>query len=388
MTQGSNPKLEPLSFHRLKGYQMCPFRHKYEPFSQGVPAMIGEAVHLAIENHLKGNNAEQAMADYIQEVGLSTTDSKEALKLFEDFKNNPRYKFDLDKIITLESDDGEVLLHGDPAFRVPVPVKITNRDGETVQLALQGRMDMVYDRKDFIEIWDWKTGWLTPDEGQADFYAVAAYFKYWRPKKIVVRMALLRQGFTTYSEYCEEDILENLHSIGIVSAGYLRETKWEPRINEYCSSCSFKKTCELYLKAVAVGVDTSELLSGCEDAGKLDRWLEHLKAIQKIVEKELEGTKNSLIKIVQKEPYFSQDRQKYIVAQQTRTIPKVDNAGVFKALSEANLPANLGAKFSLTTAKEQAETLGLDVKKVEEIFKTYSEYQYYAKLAYKKEIKK
>ena len=393
MTQGSNANevvlLEPLSFHRLKGYQTCPFRHKYESFSKGVPAMIGDAVHLAIENHLRGNNGEQSIIDYVQEVGLSPTDAKDALKLFQDFKENKRYNFDLKKIIALESDDGETVLHGDPAFRVPVPVKMTNLEGKTVQLALQGRMDMVYDRTDFIEIWDWKTGYLTPDEGQADFYAVAAYFKYWRPKKIVVRMALLRQGFATYHEYNEEDILENLHTIGIVAAGYLRESKWEPRINEYCSQCSLKKNCEPYLKAVAIGIDSgaAELLNGCEDPAKLDKWLEHLKAIQKIIDKEVEGTKNSLLQLVQKEPYFSQERQKYIYAQKVRTIPKTDNIGISNALEAENIPAYIGAKYSLTQAKEQAEALGLDVKKVERIFKEHSEDVFYTKIGYRKDIK-
>lgn len=391
MQKGSNTiELEPLSFHKLKGYQMCPFRHKYEPYSQGVPAMIGEAVHLAIENQLRGKDGEKAMANYIQEVGLSTTDAKEALKLYQDFKDNKRYNFELNKVIALESDDGEVVLHGEPAFRVPVPVKINSKDGRTVQLALQGRMDMVYDRASFIEIWDWKTGWLPPDEGQADFYAVAAYFKYWRPKKIVVRMALLRHGYATYNEYSEEDILENLHTIGIVAAGYLKEEKWEPRINEYCSQCLLKKNCELYLKAVTIGTESgaTELLNGCKDAGKLDKWLDHLKAIQKIIDKEVEGTKNSLLELVQKEPYFSEEKQKYIVAQQVRTIPKTDSIGIAKDLEESKLPVALGAKYSLTAAKEQAESLGLDVKKIEEIFKNHSEDQFYTKIGYKKEIKK
>lgn len=388
-TQGSEIKLEPLSFHRLKAYQACPFRHKYESFSKGVPAMIGEAVHLGIENYLKGKDAEKAIIDYVQEVGLSATDTKDALNLFASFKENKRYNFDLNKIITLESDDGEVMLHGDPAFRVPVPIKLY-KDGETIQLALQGRMDMVYDRTDFIEIWDWKTGWLTPDEGQADFYAVAAYFKYWRPKKIVVRMALLRQGYATYNEYNEDDILENLHTIGIIAAGYLKEEKWEPRINEYCSQCSLKKNCEPYLKAVAIGVESgaAELLNGCEDPAKLDKWLEHLKAIQKIIDKEVEGTKNSLLGLVQKEPYFSQDRQKYIVAQQVRTIPKTDNIGIANDLEQEGIPAFVGAKYSLTQAKEQAENLGLDVKKIEKIFKEHSEDVFYTKIGYKKELKK
>lgn len=388
--QGSKIKLEPLSFHRLKGWQSCPFRHKYEPFSQGIPAMIGEAVHLGIENHLRGEDGEKAMAEYIQEVGLSTVDAKDALNLFSSFKENQRYNFESKKIITLESDDGETVLHGDPAFRVPVPVKITNRDGETVQLALQGRMDMVYDRSDFIEIWDWKTGWLQPDEGQADFYAVAAYFKYWKPKKIVVRMALLRQGYATYNEYHEEDILENLHTIGIVAAGYLKETKWEPRVNEYCSQCLLKKNCEPYLKAVTIGVDSgaAELLNGCKDPDKLDKWLDHLKAIQKIIDKEVDGTKSSLLEIVKKEPFFSEEKQKYIVAQQVRTIPKTDNVAIANELEQENIPVFIGAKYSLTQAKEQAENLGLDVKKIEQIFKKHSEDVFYTKIGYKKELKK
>ena len=267
-------ELEPVSHSRLKGYQECPYRLKYE--ARGVPTspqLIGNAVHKTIEAHLKEEDADEVMRNFITEMGLTMEASKDALALFETFKETERYKFDVNKIIAVENDDGETIHYNKPMFLVELPIEIVKRSGEKVRLALRGMMDLVFDRETFIEIWDWKTGYAVPDDSQSDFYAVAAYFKYYRPKKIVVRMALLRHGYATYKEYSEDDILEILNTLGSVAAGYLREEKWEPRINSNCHTCSLKKNCAPYLEALTIGADASGIVDDCKDYSKVENWV-------------------------------------------------------------------------------------------------------------------
>ena len=386
-TTSSSIKLGPVSFSRLNGHQRCPFRFKNEPRQQsGVPAQIGDVVHNGIEAFLTGNNPVASMKKFALDYGFKTEDIKESISLYEAFANNKRYKmFERDKIIALESDDGETVLHGKPAFQVAVPVDIKTKSG-VLRLALQGRFDMVYDRADFIEIWDWKTGWLIPEDDQMDFYAVAAYFKYWRPKKIVVRFALLRHGYATYKEYNENDILECLHAIGIQAAGYFQDEKFEPKLNPYCSSCTLKKTCAPFLEALTHGAGNQDLFGDITDYNQLEGWVEHLKVISKVVEKELESAKEKQKEMLLKGPIMSNKKEKYAYLQNVRSRPAYDTKAIVKAYEENGIPAWLGASFSKSEAIKQAEAEGFSPETVKSILEQNSEEKTYQKVGYKKTL--
>ena len=286
MTTPAQLPVVPVSFSRLAAYQECPYKAKNAGYETSVPAIIGNIVHDGIRLYFReaGRNPDpvkqQIQAEIVQN-GLQPEDARRALELFDKFLANPFYQFPEDRIMAVESDDGEIVDRGRQMFLVKLPVAVPDADGNKVQIAIRGGMDVTLTAKrpeDGIEIIDWKTGFKDASQFQAELYALAAFLKYWRTAPIRVRFAYLQRGFSSYEDYSEADMPGILQYVAIIAAAYVKETEWKPRFSAACKNCDFKLTCPEYLEVMSKAPIKPEI--DPENFGAMFKWFEHMKAIE------------------------------------------------------------------------------------------------------------
>lgn len=343
-------KLIPLSFSRLARYQGCPYRCKHEPYGGGPEAAVGDTVHQAIAAFLKTRDPLEARRVIDREVlnhRLTQEQAADCTKLFQTFGSKPWYQPDADRIITVESDDGEMEEHGRTMFCVPLPLKVDTEDGP-VQIALKGAMDLVFSARDGegIEITDWKTGFKDADPFQSDLYALASYLKYWKTTPIRVRFAYLRKGFDSREDYTDADMPGILQYVSIIAAAYVRETAWEPKFGQNCASCTFRLTCSAYLEAISKAPERPQL--DPENFDALAKWAKHLAAVKSCAEKFHDEAAGLMKAYLQKhEKAAMPDGREAFLREQVGRYNYADIT-IQKTFADLNIPWNAGYSFSMS----------------------------------------
>lgn len=270
------------SYSRLSAYKQCPKRYKEEP--RGLPSEVaekGKIFHDAIKKVLlREGSIEEIRAWIAQEtalIGVNTEGLQEILEMYDRITASKYYIPEPKDIISVESDDGETILHGEPGFEIDLPLVINNH-----RITLSGKMDVVIkdDYDDGILIRDWKTGFLDADEFQADYYALSAYLKYWKISPIKVQFVYTRRQFSPRPKvYTAADMPGILEHIAILSKAVIEDTEFKPRLNSNCKTCTLKTGCDVFMEAISKAPDVPEI--DPENWSAIRRWKEHLENISK-----------------------------------------------------------------------------------------------------------
>lgn len=268
------------SYSSLVSYRECPHRWKNEPRGGGSEASDkGSYFHEAMKRILTGSDAGAVrgwLSNTIVASGMQTDSLAEVLEMFDRITSSKFYFPDPSKIITVESEDGEIDLHGESAFEVPLPLVV---DGKRVTMS--GRFDLVLnDDPDGIEIRDWKTGFMDAEQFQADYYALAAWLKYWRISPIKVRFVYARRLFSPRPlVYTSADMPAILEYVTILATSMIRDKEFKPRLNSQCRNCSLRTGCATFLEAVGRTPIAPEI--DPENWSAIRRWKEHLANVAK-----------------------------------------------------------------------------------------------------------
>lgn len=232
-----------VSYSKLNQYRKCPFLCKNPVPQDNKVLTFGKAFHSGIESFLRNgcyDTAENIIIKEAQESSFSADETKEILDLFRSSVNDPKYMPEKDRIITIESDDGEIEDRGRKMFLVKLPVKV----GEE-EIFIRGAFDLVLTAKKSkgLEIRDWKTGFKDADEFQAELYALVAYLKYWKSEPIFVRFDYVRRGFhSKLLEYGLEDLGSILQYTALLCSSFHNEKEWKPKFGIGCRDCDYKNS--------------------------------------------------------------------------------------------------------------------------------------------------
>lgn len=268
------------SYSSLVSYRECPHRWKYEPRGGGSEASDkGSYFHDAMKRVLTGEDSAAVrlwLSKSIVSSGMQSDSLAEVLEMYDRITSSKFYFPESSKIITVESEDGEIDLHGSPAFEVPLPLVV---DGQRVTMS--GRFDLVLnDDPDGIEIRDWKTGFLDAEQFQADYYALAAWLKYWRIAPIKVRFIYARRIFSPRPMvYTAADMPAILEYVTTLATSMIRDKEWRPRLNSQCRNCALRTGCAVFLDAVGRAPVAPEV--DPENWSAIRKWKEHLSNVAK-----------------------------------------------------------------------------------------------------------
>jgi len=270
-----------LSYSSLASYRSCPHRYKNEPRQAGNEASEkGKIFHDAMQKILTGEDKAEVRAwlgKTMVEWGFSPDSLAEVHEMFDRVSSSKFYIPEPGRIISVESDDGEIMLHGAPAFAIPLPIVV---DGKRV--VLSGRFDLVLsdEQSGGIEIRDWKTGFLDADELQRDIYALAAYLKYWKISPIKIRFVYTRRSFSPRpTVYNASDMPAILEYIAILSTSLIRDTEFKPKLNANCKNCSLRMSCPEFVDAISKA--PAALTISPDNWSAIRKWKEHLGNVAK-----------------------------------------------------------------------------------------------------------
>lgn len=287
-----------LSFSRLSSYKGCPYRCKNATRSdsaEATAATLGKACHESLAIFFRrGYAAARAEAIRIAPAtGLDSTMTADLLNMIDRICRSPYYQFSEDRILAVESDDGEIFEHGRQMFLVELPINIGGR-----KVFIRGAFDLVVKQKDDgIEIIDWKSGFKKADKFQGELYALIAFLKYWRVSPIRVRFVYTRSGFSEYEDYDSTDMSAILQYVAILANAYANETAWEPRFNANCKDCEFRTACSPYLDAMSRLPETPQI--DPENWEAIQKWENHIAAISSCAKRlgdELDTMKREYLK--------------------------------------------------------------------------------------------
>ena len=283
---GSDEEGLDFSQGRLGKYRDCPSRCKSEMNQDSAPSLFGGAFHSGIAERYRSGDFATGLARIhalIPEYRLTQTDATELMAMYHRVGTDPRLQYPLERILTVESDDGEMEMDGRKLFRVPIPAKV---DGK--RIFLRGAMDLVILSKEHkgIEIIDWKTGFKDADPFQAEVYALAAFLKYYRATPITVRFVYTRRGFQKKYTFEAQDLPGILQYVTILATCYARETEWAPKFGMGCKDCDLTLSCGEYLARIAKIPAKPEI--NPEDWSSIQKWKAHLSALAGASKKFLE----------------------------------------------------------------------------------------------------
>lgn len=235
--------MEFLSASKLKRFRQCPYQCKYEPFKRNPATDFGTAVHAGLASLFKTGNASGAYEEVAKKLEVPEAKVSEAIKCFEFAAG---LQIPKDGILSIESEDGEVMLYDKPYFQV----------GMTPDWGFRGAMDLVYvDNDNGLNIVDWKTGQTREeDDLQLAVYALAAWRKYGQFPYINTAFAYVQQGFIQKSKWDSESLVAALEYIKPWVVAYLEaleKDKWLKTPHKYCKFCALKDECEAFQNLLA-----------------------------------------------------------------------------------------------------------------------------------------
>lgn len=268
-----------ISYSSLASYKACPCRFKNELKGGGCEASeMGGIFHEAMQKVLTGTSIDETRQWAAKELatsGMSTENIAEILRQYDRTVSSKYLMPEKDKIVAVESDDGEIMLHGSPGFEVPLPIVVEGK-----RICLRGRFDVVLNEEEGIEIIDWKTGFLDANDFQAECYALAAYLKYWKVSPIKIRFVYTRRKFSPKPlVFTSADMPAILEHIAILATSMVRDTEFKERLNPQCKNCSLRTGCSTYLEAISKVPAAPQI--DPENWIAIQKWLSHLKNIEK-----------------------------------------------------------------------------------------------------------
>jgi hypothetical protein len=351
-------ELLPLSYSKLSGYRDCPKRCKEEPYTTNPMAIIGDIAHKAMASVHRGDEAlarEMIRAETVKN-GLTREQSADLNKMFEETVSNPRYNIERERIITIESDDGETMLYGKPYFLVPLPIVVDCADGKKKRIALRGAFDLAIRRQDpndGIEIRDYKSGFGDADDFQADIYALAAFLKYWRTAPIYTTFIYIRKGFASKpAKYTEGELVSVLEYVSILASAFAKETEWASRFNSGCRHCSLRIKCDEYQEKISKSPEKQEI--DPENWNAIQAWKEQMNAISKVAESFLDDVK-------EKEKAYLRTHGPQLVGNGTK------EASVYEEVSRYDIPVETVSTLLKNSGIEPTQALSFSSGKIDSL---------------------
>lgn len=287
-----NYPLLPLSYSKLSNYISCPYRCKYEKQQDTAAKSVGGIFHDCMKLfHLgRGSEVNEKINKEIVLNSLKREDVDELKRMYQETISNARMDVPSERIVTVESDDGDEELYGKKFFLVPLPLIVECADGVKRRVAIRGAFDLVFWNELFengITVRDYKTGFLEADDFQADLYALAAYLKYWRVMPIFTQFVYPRKGFAARPvKYTESELVLVLEYVSIVASAYAKEKDWKPKFNEMCGTCSLRNGCNVYLDKISKIPEAQEI--DPENWAAIQVWKEQMSALAKVSKKFLD----------------------------------------------------------------------------------------------------
>ena len=336
--------MEYLSATKLIQDGLCPHRRKFEGFEDSDHLKFGKAVDAAVSQWLRnGADFDEAFATEAGKLNLSLTTEylERADKCFKTLASadSDWLKLNKDNIITIQSDDGEAVYHGNRFFEVAVGKDWGLRGAldyaDRYGLNENGdRVDDLFDfaaiKKHVIRIIDWKTGWSDADDLQTTIYALVSWMKYEYLRQIYeeqgietiiqTRFFYLDQGGKSPKRYWNKNNLVSAFHYIKARVDEFRKRKDFPRqLNKLCYCCNLADKCPVYQKAltetpVVVGIEKK-----VENLPAIIERLGQVTAIRKIAEKaekELKEAQTELLLPWGRDGYVCGDRV-YVATEST-----------------------------------------------------------------------
>lgn len=339
--------LRTISASGFKVYDKCPSRYEAEyvlakrgamPSSR--PAMIGTAVHKALEDYVqdvyldKGRSPELQYLCDLLEVAWS---AEPALGPADD--SDPDYQSALDMLATWfnRTDLSEVeVLSVERKSTIEVPTS----DGPRSFNYIWDRCDRYVDEDGVtvIRVVDYKTVWMNRgigeilDDLQVRMYGVAAavQFKNEEPGRIEIQMDLLRHGNNTVTFDLEELRQFYRDMVGTAEAILADENPVE-RLNPECHFCIKKATCET-LRSTALAGSVAAI---ADDPEKLMEAKDILSAQKKAIEAAVKEVDVELRNTLDAEQVKALSGSKYKASATVRKTRKMDPYKVSQVIGAA-----------------------------------------------------
>lgn len=354
-------KQQYISASRLINFNNCPYQCQKASYIQAQPQLKGGIVHEMLAAHVIDGEkkAEEILVNLPFQEGATKETYDAAKETWEEYKKRKYLHVEKNKIICVESDDGEEFHHNKKMFGIKMPSKFKGPSGETIEVILRGAMDLVY-KDDNDELWirDWKTGYRESDIIQAYVYVIVAFLKYGKPDKINVEFIYTSKNFTrqVYS-FDKDDIAGIYEYLYFLCNAFVNETEWKPRFGFSCPFCEFKLTCPSFLENISKVPEAQQI--DPDNFAAMSRWVEHLANVEKAAKK-LKEDVNKLQKeyIARKGEGLDHTGQKMVLKERNSSF-EGDFDLITQIYDAFGIPVKTGWTFSKSKFEEQTKKLFL-----------------------------
>lgn len=239
--------MEYISPSKLKQFRSCPYQCKFDKFKRSEEIDFGKCVHAGLAAYYRKGDFWAAYRGEAGRFGVPIAKEADAAAAFEYSK---ALNIDLDSIISVESDDSDVVMYGNHYTQVQI----------SDIFGLRGALDVAYVLNDGgLFIRDHKTGKAKEeDDVQLAVYAVIAWKKYGGFPYIKTAFDYVCQGFSQVQTWDAETLVGALDYVVPLVGDYLKalqDNKWPQTPHKWCKYCSLSDGCEAFRKQLAAKPD-------------------------------------------------------------------------------------------------------------------------------------
>lgn len=239
--------MEYISPSKLKSFRTCPHQCRFDKFKRSEEIDFGKCVHAGLAAYYRKRDFWAAYRGEAGRLGVPISREADAAEALEYSKT---INIDIDSVLTVESDDGEVEMYGNRYTQV----KINDTFG------IRCAIDLAYVLNDGgLFIRDHKTGRAKEDDDvQLATYAIVAWKKYQGFPYIKTAFDYVCQGFSQVQVWDAETLVGAVDYIMPLINDYLKalkENNWPQTPHKWCEYCGLIDGCEAFKKQLQAKPD-------------------------------------------------------------------------------------------------------------------------------------